>query len=89
MWDSLLRMERDGKRVGKTERNPKTRLDLGETPSIDCSAVNDGYNLPLSQALEIAEITNCFIFICICIVLENEVVNTRNYFEKSYQSKTS
>ena len=41
---------------------PENEIDLGETPSIDCSAVNDGYNLPLLQALGIAEITNCFIF---------------------------
>ena len=67
---------------------PENEIDLGETPSIDCSAVNDGYNLPLLQALEIAEITNCFIFICICIVLENEVVNICDCFEKSYRSKT-
>lgn len=42
---------------------PKNEIDFGETQSIDCSAVNVGYNLPLSQVPEMAEIANCFIFL--------------------------
>ena len=36
---------------------PGNEIGLVETPITDCSAVNDGYNLPLSQPVEIWEIT--------------------------------
>ena len=42
---------------------PGNEIGLVETPITDCSAVNDGYNLPLSQPVEIWEITY-YLFIC-------------------------
>ena len=42
---------------------PENEIGLVETPITDCSAVNDGYNLPLSQPVEIWEITY-YLFIC-------------------------
>ena len=43
---------------------PGNEIGLVETPITDCSAVNDGYNLPLSQPVEIWEITY-YLFICL------------------------
>ena len=41
---------------------PENEIDLDETPIIDFSVVNVGYNLPLLQVSEMTEITNYFIY---------------------------
>lgn len=53
-------MKREKSRENRMK--PENEIDLDETPIIDFSAVNVGYNLPLLQVSEMTEITNYFIY---------------------------
>lgn len=58
-------MKREKSRENRMK--PENEIGLVETPRPDCSAVNDGYNLPLLQASEMMEITNYFKYLYVSV----------------------